>query len=274
MRCVEVPGITDVDTSREAGMPQEEIRVDRDKAADLGLSVRDVAEALETAVAGSRAGEYRAGGNSYRILVQLADAEKLSLDEILDLTLRSEYGEHVALRNLVDDRSRPRPDPHRAQGPAAHRHGRRPTSPAATSARSPPRCARPLEQIPRPVGYDLHVAGNFEEQQKAFDELVVSLLLALVLVYMVLACQYESLRDPLVVMFSVPLAAIGVLVTLFLTEHDAQRPVLHRLHHARRHRGQQRDPARRPGRAAAPATGMGDSTTRSPRPAAAACARS
>ena len=61
------------------------------------------------------------------------------------------------------------------------------------------------------------VAGNFEEQQKAFRELVTSLILALVLVYMVLACQYESLRDPLVVMLSVPLAAIGVLVTLLIT---------------------------------------------------------
>jgi HAE1 family hydrophobic/amphiphilic exporter-1 len=74
-----------------------------------------------------------------------------------------------------------------------------------------------LALIPRPVGYDLAVAGNFEEQQKAFRELIVSLVLALVLVYMVLACQYESVRDPLVVMVSVPLGAVGVLATLFLT---------------------------------------------------------
>ena len=75
-----------------------------------------------------------------------------------------------------------------------------------------------LNEIPRPMGYDLMVAGNFEEQQKAFGELAVSIILALLLVYMVLACQYESLRDPLVVMFSVPLAAVGVLVTLFITK--------------------------------------------------------
>jgi HAE1 family hydrophobic/amphiphilic exporter-1 len=75
-----------------------------------------------------------------------------------------------------------------------------------------------LDQIPRPVGYDLLVAGTFEEQQKAFHELVIALGLALILVYMVLACQYESLRNPLVVMFSVPVAAVGVLVTLFLTK--------------------------------------------------------
>jgi HAE1 family hydrophobic/amphiphilic exporter-1 len=74
-----------------------------------------------------------------------------------------------------------------------------------------------LQQIVRPVGYDLDVAGTYEEQQEAFQELIVSLVLALVLVYMVLACQYESLRDPVIVMFSVPLAAIGVLLILFLT---------------------------------------------------------
>jgi hydrophobic/amphiphilic exporter-1 (mainly G- bacteria), HAE1 family len=74
-----------------------------------------------------------------------------------------------------------------------------------------------LDEIPRPEGYDLLVAGDYEEQQKAFRDLVESLVLALLLVYMVLASQYESLRDPLVVMLSVPLAAIGVLLTLYLT---------------------------------------------------------
>jgi HAE1 family hydrophobic/amphiphilic exporter-1 len=74
-----------------------------------------------------------------------------------------------------------------------------------------------LEGIARPTGYDLVVAGNFEEQQKAFRELSVSLLLALLLVYMVLASQYESLSDPLLVMLTVPLAAAGVLLTLVLT---------------------------------------------------------
>jgi HAE1 family hydrophobic/amphiphilic exporter-1 len=75
-----------------------------------------------------------------------------------------------------------------------------------------------LDRILRPTGYDLIIAGNFEEQQKAFHELLISLVLALLLVYMVLASQYESLLDPLVVMLSVPLAAVGVLLTLFLTD--------------------------------------------------------
>ena len=213
----EVPGITDIQVSREAGVPQQEIRVDRNKAADLGLSVRDVTEIIETAIAGSRAGEYRTDGNSYRILVQLKDARKRSLDEVLDLTLSTASGRQVAIRNIVSVESGRGPilierkDQQRLVTVRANVAGRDLGS-VATDVQDR------LHSIPRPVGYDLLVAGNFEEQQKAFHELLISLLLALVLVYMVLACQYESLRNPLVVMLSVPLAGIGVLVTLFLTE--------------------------------------------------------
>jgi len=212
----EVDGVTDVDTSREAGSPQQEIRIDREKVADLGLSVRDVTRVLETAVAGSKAGEFRAAGESYRIFVQLKDAEQRSIEEILDLTLATDSGERVALRNLVDTESSRGPilidrkDQQRLVQVEANVAGRDLGSVAREVQDR-------LDRIPRPVGYDLRVAGNFEEQQKAFRELVVSLVLAVLLVYMVLACQYESFIDPLVVMASVPLAAIGVLVILFLT---------------------------------------------------------
>ncbi len=213
---VDVPGITDVQRSIEAGIPQQAFRINREKVADLGLSVRDLTEMLQTAVAGAKAGEYRTGGNAHRIWVQLKDAEKRSLDEILDLTLTTASGEVVALRNLVTVEA--------SRGPLLierQDQQRRVTVQANLSGRDMGSVAREvqarLDGIPRPVDYTLTVSGTYEEQQKAFRELLVSLVLALVLVYMVLACQYESLRDPLVVMFSVPLAAVGVLVTLFLT---------------------------------------------------------
>ena len=212
-----IPGITDIEISREAGIPQQDIRVDRDKIADLGLSVRDVSEVLETFVAGTKAGEYRTLGNSYRILVQLKDAEKRSIEEILDLTLMTASGDQVALRNVVTTESSlgpiliERKDQQRLVTVQAHAAGRDLGSVASDVQAL-------LREIQRPMGYDLIVAGNFEEQQKAFDELIVSLVLALVFVYMVLACQYESFVNPLVVMVSVPLAAVGVLVMLFLTD--------------------------------------------------------
>ncbi len=213
----DVPGITDVELSREAGIPQQEIHVERQKVSDLGLSVRDVTEVIETAVAGSKAGEYRVEGNSYRILVQLEAAEKRSIDEILDLTLRTPSGEQVALRNLVETTlgegpvTIERKDQQRLVTVTANLAERDLGSVAADIQTR-------LDTIARPVGYDLIIAGNYEEQQKSFNELVISLLLALLLVYMVLASQYESFGDPLVVMLSVPLAAIGVVLTLFLTD--------------------------------------------------------
>lgn len=213
----EVPGITDVELSRESGIPQQEIHVDRQKVSDLGLSVRDVTEVIETAVAGSKAGEYRVEGNAYRILVQLEAAEKRTIDEILDLTLRTPSGEQVALRNLVETTT--------GEGPVTIERKdqqRLVTVTANVAERDLGSVAADIQQrldtIARPVGYDLIIAGNYEEQQKSFNELLISLMLALLLVYMVLASQYESFSDPLVVMFSVPLAAIGVVVTLFLTD--------------------------------------------------------
>ena len=212
-----IDGVTDIDVSREVGIPQQEVLVLRDKIADLGMNVRDVIEVIETAVAGSKAGEYRSAGNSYRILVQLADAERRSIDEILDLTLRTPNGDQVALRNLVDTASGRGPviverkDQQRMIRVTANVAGRDLGSVAADATRA-------LQQIARPIGYDMIVAGNYEEQEKAFRELVLSLGLALLLVYMVLASQYESLRDPLVVMLSVPVGAVGVILTLFLTD--------------------------------------------------------
>lgn len=211
-----VPGVADVRTSQKPGVPQQIIHVDRDRAADLGVTARDVIEVLETTMAGRRAGEYRVGGDSYRILVQLENAEQRPLDEILDLTLRTARGEDVALRNVVTTTS--------GRGPVIieRKNQRRlATVQANVVGRDLGSVAEDvrgrLDRIPRVPGYDLVIAGNYEEQQDAFAELLVSLILAIALVYMVMACQYESFRDPLVVMFSVPVAATGVLLILFLT---------------------------------------------------------
>lgn len=213
----DVPGVSDVDPGRRSGVPQERLIIDRAKAADLGLSVRDIAEALEIAVSGRLAGEYRAQGISYPIRVQFENARSLPLEDILNLRLSTLDGQDVVLRNLVMSET--------GRGPVLIERKERQrymTIGVEVAGRDLGSVAQEIEQrldnIVRPVGYELNVAGTYEEQQEAFGELLLSLLLALALVYMVLASQYESLRDPLVVMLSVPLAAIGVLVTLFLTK--------------------------------------------------------
>jgi HAE1 family hydrophobic/amphiphilic exporter-1 len=211
-----VPNVTDVKISSESGLPQEEVIIDRAKAAALGLSVSNLARFLETAMAGSQAGDYQVDGNSYRILVRLKDADKMALDEILDLTITGTDGQQVALRNLISTR--------RSDGPMLIERKdqqRLVKITANIDGRDMGAIARDVQVVmdatARPEGYSLRLAGNYEEQQRARGEMLLSLLLALLFVYMVLACQYESLINPLVVMASVPMAAVGVLVTLFLT---------------------------------------------------------
>jgi HAE1 family hydrophobic/amphiphilic exporter-1 len=193
-----VEGITDVKISRETGTPEELILVDRQKAADMKLTVSKIAKMLQTALSGTSAGFFRDGGYEYMIRVKLADADKKDLQEILDLSLTNTDSEPVVLRNVV--RVTPRRGPVLIQ-----RKGQEAD------------IQKGLRNIPVPKDFSILFGGDYEEQQKAFRELLMSFVLALVLVYMVMASLYESLRYPLVVMFSVPLAGIGVILMLFLT---------------------------------------------------------
>ena len=213
----EVEGITDARVSRDTGTPEELIVVDRRKAADMKLTVKQIAEMLQTVLSGTSAGNYREGGDEYVILVQVKGADTMELRDVLDLTLTNAAGQPVVLRNVVNVGRRlgpvriERSDQERTITVSANVSGRDMGS-IVEDIRVK------LQSIPVPRGFSIVFGGDYEEQQKAFKELLLSFVLALILVYMVMACQYESLRDPFVVMFSVPLAVIGVVLILFLTD--------------------------------------------------------
>jgi len=211
-----VDGITDARVSRESGSPEELVLIDRQKAADMNLTVSDIANALETILSGTRAGYYRQAGDEYAILVKLRDAEQMDLRDILDLTITNSNGQPVVLRNVVNVGPQKGPvlierkDQERVVNISADVSGRDMGSILSDLREL-------LRKVPTPSDFTIAFGGDYEEQQKSFRELLLSCILAIILVYMVMACQYESLRDPFVVMFSVPLAAIGVIVMLFLT---------------------------------------------------------
>lgn len=140
----------------------------------------------------------------------------MALQEILDLTLTNAEGNPVVLRNVVQLRPRTGPvlierkDQERNITILANIAGRDMGS-IMTDIR------KGLASLPVPGDFSIVFGGDYEEQQKAFRELLLTFVLALILVYMVMASLYESLRDPFVVMFSVPFAAIGVILMLLLT---------------------------------------------------------
>lgn len=211
-----IPSITDTRISREEGSPEQIIRIDRKKAADLDLGVSRIGDALETAVGGKRATFYREGGKQYPIVVRLSEEDRKDLDELLDLTVVNNRGEPVVLRNVVQTV--------REEGPV--RIERKDQERIITIEANFTgqdmgtvigEIRKQLRFIPVPKDFAILFGGDYEEQQKAFGELLVGLILAIFLVYMVMAGQFESFRDPFVVLFSIPMAIIGVVLTMILT---------------------------------------------------------
>ncbi len=211
-----IPGITDTRISRQEGSPEQIVYIDRQKAADLGLGVSRIGDALQTAVGGTQASYYRDGGRQYRILVRLSEEDRQDLGELLDLTVINNRGEPVVLRNVVQVVNQEGPvsierkDQERIITIEANFTGRDMGSVISDIRHE-------IRSVPIPRNFAILFGGDYEEQQKAFRELLVGLVLAIFLIYMVMAGQFESFRDPLVVLFSIPLGVIGVVFTMILT---------------------------------------------------------
>jgi len=212
-----VEGITDSNISRTTGTPEELVMVDRQKASELGLSVQQIARMLQIVLSGSSAGVFRENGKEFTILMQVDANEKEKLEDILNLTVTNSNGQPIVLRNVVTVKPGlgaveiDRQNQERVTSINANISGR-----DMGSIISDIRLK--LREVAIPEDLAVVFGGDYEEQKESFHELLLSFILALVLVYMVMASQYESLRDPFVVMFSVPFAIIGVVLILFLTK--------------------------------------------------------
>ncbi|NLW18604.1 MAG: efflux RND transporter permease subunit [Candidatus Cloacimonetes bacterium] len=211
-----IRGITDTNLSRTAGAPEDLIIIDRNKAADLGLTVQQIAQVLETALSGSSAGEFVEAGREYPMTLRVKDADQLPINRLLDLSVVNPAGAPVMLRNVVRVESSQsstvieRLNQERVIEINANHSGRN-LSAVVKDIQAE------LDKIPLPLGYSLEIGGDYKQQQESFQELLMGLILAIVLIYMVMASQFESFKHPLVVMFTVPFAFIGVALILFLS---------------------------------------------------------
>ena len=211
-----VDGVAEAQVSRRPGSPEMVVRVDRLRAASLGMSVAEVADTLETAVGGRRSSFYREEGDEYDIVVRLREEDRLELGQVGRIPLRTPRGEMIYAGDVVQMRRQEGPteisrvDQERivyVSGTIADRD----LGAIIADLRAE------VAQINRPDGYEIRFGGEWEDQQESFRELTFAAILALLLVYMVMAAQFESLRDPFIILFSVPLAAIGIVTILVIT---------------------------------------------------------
>ena len=209
------PGIADSRLQREEGRPELAVRVDRDKAALLGLTVTGVANTIRTNVAGTQAAMYRDAGNEYPIIVRLREEDREQVSEVGDVLLSTPTGQVLPAKNVmvIDRETGPvsieRKNQERVQRVNAETETTLSEAVAAVQAR--------MGEINVPKDFAVGFGNEVEEQAKSFNELRLVLILAIVLVYTVMASQYESLKDPFIIIFSIPLAAIGVVGMLMIT---------------------------------------------------------
>ncbi|MBN2536872.1 efflux RND transporter permease subunit, partial [candidate division WOR-3 bacterium] len=210
-----IPGVVDLEASRKPGDPEVQLRIDREKAALFGLTPYQVGSALRTQLAGNAATRYRLGGREYDILLRLKEEQRDELCDVLCTSINGPMGP-VLLKNLVTD--------HPGTSPLAieHKNTERIVKVEANvigqaAGRVGQLARAAVSAIPVPPGFTIQVAGSFEDMMESFRDLAFAVLIAVLLVFMVMASQFESLRDPFIIIFTIPFALIGVLWSLLIT---------------------------------------------------------
>ena len=210
-----VPEVRNARISREEGRPELAIDVDRPKAALLGLSVTNVADSIRTNVAGTQAAFFRQHGNEYPIIVRLRQEDRERIEDINDVLINAPTGQVMQAKNLMTLRNQSGPT--EIQRKNQERILRVTAEPEVALSDAVKAVNDRMDEVRVSPQFTVSFGAEVEEQARAFRQLQLMLILAVVLVYAVMASQYESLRDPFIIMFSVPLSAIGVVLALKLT---------------------------------------------------------
>ena len=213
----QTPGIANPQLSREEGRPEMAIRVDRPKAALLGMTVSGVANTIRTNIGGTTAAQFREKGREYPIIVRLRAEDRDTVDSVNDVLVSTPGGLVLQAKNLLDLRAQTGPTQIERKNQQRLTRVNAEVEAGTALSDAVKNTIQRLPQIAVPEGFSVGFGSEVEQQSQAFDQLKVLLLLGVLLVYAVMASQYESLRDPFIVMFSVPVAAIGVVAALKLT---------------------------------------------------------
>jgi multidrug efflux pump len=209
------PGLINVDTDLKLNKPELSVLVKRDKAADMGIPVESIGRTLETLLGGREVTRFKRDGEQYDVIVQVADVDRSNPDDIRDIYARGRDGSMVSLDNLVsiDETIAPRELNHFSQRRAVTITAN--LAPGYTMGEA----LTAMDGIAAKVlkaGYAVDYNGQSREFRQSSSSLALTFGLALAFIYLVLAAQFESFRDPFIIMLTVPLSMAGALLALWL----------------------------------------------------------
>lgn len=213
-----VPGAVDAELSTDTGNPEVQVNLDRDKMASLGLNLSSVGQTMQTAFNGNTDGKFKAGEYEYDINIRFADNSRKSIEDVKNLIFTNSQGQQIRLSQFADVKM--------GSGPSLlERRDKSPSVKVKAKA-----VGRPVGDVAnewadqfmnnektKPAGVTYIWSKDMENQQEGFGTLGIALLAAIILVYLVMVSLYDSFVYPFVVLFSIPLAMIGVMLILALT---------------------------------------------------------
>lgn len=207
--------VTDITISQEEGKPELAVFIDREKASSMGITPGQIIDTMRTYFAGRTASKYREGGKEYDIVVKLDEKDRQKLRDIENAIIRTPMG-NVYLKNIAQIR--------KEIGPIEimrKNQSRMIKVEAGVYGKSLGEVAKEIKKeirkINLPEGVYITESGALKEQQESFGVLRIAFLLSVILVYLVMAGEFESLRHPFIIMFSVPFAITGAIWGLLLT---------------------------------------------------------
>jgi HAE1 family hydrophobic/amphiphilic exporter-1 len=226
VRIKDVPGIRDVTHTLQQAKPEYHVRIDRDRAARFGLAVAQVETAVQTATLGQVATRYRESGEEFDVRLRFKPEFRDTIEEIRATPLTTPLGKTISLDQVASVE--------KGRGPIQinrENQARRVSVTANIAGRDlgsvvkdvKARIAGVEEQLP--AGYFLEIGGSYQQMTEAFVILAGVFALASLLVYMVMASQFESFKHPFIIMFTIPLCLIGIVAGLLIAGRPVNLPV-------------------------------------------------
>jgi HAE1 family hydrophobic/amphiphilic exporter-1 len=213
----DLEGARDVTVSRDEDRPELKVVVDKEKAARHGLNSATVATYVRSRINGYTAGYLKEDGDEYDILVRLSEADRNSISDIENLTIPTQTGKLIKLSELATVEEYLAP-------PEIERKTRqrmltiKVTPHEVSLGELAATIQSVVDPMERPAGVTVRYGGDYEEQQESFADIGLLFALIIILVYVVMASQFESLSKPFIIMMSVPFAISGVIISLWVTD--------------------------------------------------------
>ncbi|HIY35189.1 MAG TPA: efflux RND transporter permease subunit [Candidatus Paraprevotella stercorigallinarum] len=210
----ENPTFQMADVDLKFSMPEARIHINRDKANILGVSTRDLAQTLQYGLSGQRMGYFYMNGKQYEILGEINRQQRNKPADLKAIYLRSKDGQMIQMDNLIELESSIAP-------PKLYRYNRFVSATISAGLADGKTIGQGLDEMDKIAKevlddtFRTSLAGDSKEYRESSSSLMFAFILALVLIYLILAAQFESFKDPLIIMLTVPLAITGALVFMY-----------------------------------------------------------